>query len=252
MKNITLLFIGLVILALMAFTTKQNNKNLKSSIIWQDTTMVFVQGGSFNMGSVDFPNEKPVHSVVVKDFYIDKYEVTVEQYRAYCEATGTTMPEPPSWGFKDNYPMVKVSWNDAVVYAKWAGKRLPTEAEWEYAAKGGQKKEAGLYAGGNYALQVAWFKNNAPQSPQPVGLKSPNALNIYDMSGNVWEWVSDFYGPYSFGKQTDPQGQDFGINRSMRGGSWFDGMGTVRVANRHYYPPSFGSHLIGFRLVKDK
>lgn len=215
-----------------------------------DTTSVLVKGGTFLMGSLSFENEKPVHEVELSDFYLDKYEVTVAQYRAFCEATGRDMPKEPSWGWQENAPVVNVSWNDANAYAKWAGKRLPTEAEWEFAARGGKNTNGFTYAGAHMPDMVGWYARNSVGSPQPVGLKKPNELGLYDMSGNVWEWCSDYYGDYSRENQKNPQGTEVGINRITRGGSWFGNRGNLRVANRYSYPEAFGSPLIGFRCAK--
>jgi formylglycine-generating enzyme required for sulfatase activity len=219
----------------------------------QDTAnMVFVKGGTFDMGSTQYPNEMPVHSVTLDDFWIDKYEVSVAEYRSFCEATGRAMPEKePAWGWKDDYPMVNVSWLDAEAYAQYVGKRLPTEAEWEYAARGGSKSNNYLYAGAPYAQLVGWFEGNSANTAQPRGLKKPNELGIYDMSGNVWEWCQDYYASYPSEHQTNPKGPKTGINRVIRGGSWFGNAANLRVANRYYSPEGYGSSLIGFRLVKD-
>jgi formylglycine-generating enzyme required for sulfatase activity len=215
-----------------------------------DSTSILVKGGTFLMGSLSFENEKPVHEVEISDFYMDKYEVTVAQYRAFCEATGRDMPKAPSWDWQDDAPIVNVSWSDANAYAKWAGKRLPTEAEWEYAARGGKNTNGFTYAGAHMPDIVGWYSRNSVGSPQPVGLKKPNELGLYDMSGNVWEWCSDYYGDYSRENQKDPQGAEVGINRVTRGGSWFGNRGNLRVANRYSYPEAFGSPLIGFRCAK--
>lgn len=215
--------------------------------------MVFVEGGTFKMGSFDFKNERPVHEVRLKNFYIGKYEVTVAEYQKYCEATGASMPKPPSQGWKPNYPMVNVTYADATKYAEWAGKRLPTEAEWEYAAKGGKKTHNYRFAGANFAEIVGWsFKNSLDQA-QPVGLKPANELGIHDMSGNVWEWCSDYFGDY-LGEpeiQENPKGPETGVNRVLRGGSWFDKSGNLRVSNRYYASEGHHDILTGFRVAMD-
>lgn len=223
-----------------------------SLAIQQDTTgMVFVKGGIFNMGSTTFENEMPIHEVELDDFYIGRYEVTVKQYREFCEATGRDMPKKPMWGWEDNHPIVGVTWDDASQYAEWAGKRLPTEAEWEYAARGGKSTQHYTYSGGNYAQVVGWYEKNSVEMVQPVGLKKANELGIYDMSGNVWEWCFDHYGRYQQHRQKNPKGVPQGLNRSIRGGSWFGNQGNLRVANRYYNPQGFGSNLIGFRVAMD-
>ncbi|MCC5946042.1 MAG: SUMF1/EgtB/PvdO family nonheme iron enzyme [Bernardetiaceae bacterium] len=213
--------------------------------------MIFVEGGTYYRGDYSFEDEMPVHEVEVSSFYIDKYEVTVGEYKQYCESVGKEMPNPPAWGWKDSLPMTNLNWHDAVAYAQWCNKRLPTEAEWEYAARGGLKAQKFPYAGDKYPTKVAWFDKNSAGSPQRVGLRQPNELGIYDMSGNVWEWCYDRYGPYQNEKQINPRGAEHGLNRVLRGGCWFTNQGTLRVANRYYHPESFGSNTIGFRLVVD-
>jgi len=219
----------------------------------QDTTgMVFVKGSIFNMGSTVFENEMPIHEVDLDDFYIGRYEVTVKQYREFCEATSRDMPKEPIWGWDERHPVVGMTWDDANQYAEWKGQRLPTEAEWEFAARGGLKSQNFTYAGGNYPEMVGWFENNSVEIVQPVGLKKPNELGIYDMSGNVWEWCSDHYGRYRPERQKNPTGVPQGLNRCIRGGSWFGNKANLRIVNRYYNPQGFGSNLIGFRVVMSK
>ena len=219
----------------------------------QDTTgMVFVKGSVFNMGSTVFENEMPIHEVELDDFYIGRYEVTVKQYRKFCEATGRDMPKEPMWGWDDIHPVVGVTWDDASQYAEWAGKRLPTESEWEYAARGGLSTQHYIYSGANYAEVVGWFESNSVETVQPVGLKKSNELGICDMSGNVWEWCSDHYGVYRLQREKNPKGVPHGLNRCIRGGSWFGNKGNLRVANRYYNPQGYGSNLIGFRVAMSK
>ncbi|HDP98542.1 MAG TPA: hypothetical protein ENN22_05075, partial [bacterium] len=155
--------------------------------------MVFVAGGTFMMGSNEYDNEKPIHKVYVDDFYIGKYEVTQKQW---FEIMGSN----PSRFKGDNLPVERVSWNDVQEFirklnAKTGGNfRLPTEAEREYASRGGSRSAHFKYSGSNNVDNVAWYDNNSGRKTHPVGTKQPNELGLYDMSGNVWEWCSDWYG----------------------------------------------------------
>lgn len=195
--------------------------------------MVYVKGGTFQMGSNDGDSdEKPKHSVTLSDFYIGKYEVTQKQWR---EIMGNN---PSNFKNCDNCPVEKVSWNDVQEFIKKlnqkTGKnyRLPTEAEWEYAAKGGNQSKGTIYSGSNNIDEVAWYRENSGSKTHPAGQKKPNELGIYDMSGNVYEWCNDWYGNYSAGSQRNPQGSSSGARRVLRGGSWGSIAGNCRVSNR--------------------
>lgn len=219
--------------------------------------VIFVTGGTFKMGSNGYDDEKPIHDVTLSSYSIGKYPVTVGQYKAFCEATGRAMPEPPEWGWMDRHPMVKVNFNDAVRYCNWLGERyggewrLPSEAEWEYAARGGNKSMGYTYSGGNNLEQVGWFENNAGGETNAVGRKKPNELGIYDMSGNVWEWCSDWYDEdyYTYSRASNPRGPSSGSYRVMRGGSWGDSAPGCRVAARYDGDPSNRYINNGFRVV---
>ncbi len=231
-------------------------------------TFVFVQGGTFQMGSNDGDDdEKPVHSVTVSDFYIGKYEVTQAEWQE-------VMGNNPSFFKGDNNPVEQVTWYDVVdfcnkksrkdgleeVYSGSAknikcdfsknGYRLPTEAEWEYAASGGNKSQGYKYSGSNKINQIAVYKGNNNKSTKAVGGKKANELGIYDMSGNVWEWCWDWYGGYSSRSQTDPVGPTSGYRRVGRGGSWNGSATRCRVAYRSYRNPTAGYCYIGFRLAR--
>jgi formylglycine-generating enzyme required for sulfatase activity len=144
-----------------------------------------------------------------------------------------------------------VSWHDANEYAKKVGKRLPTEAEWEYAARGGNKSKGYTYSGSNGIDAVGWYYDNSNSKTHPVTQKQPNELGLYDMSGNVWEWCSDWYGEesYSSSPQNNPQGPNSGSRRVLRGGSWPVSDYGCRVANRLRFDPDSGNDSFGFRLV---
>lgn len=213
--------------------------------------MVFVRGGTFTMGCTDdecYDWELPAHQVTVSDFYIGKYEVTQKEWR---EIMGTN----PSYFTGDDLPVEQVSWNDIQEFItklnEQTGKnyRLPTEAEWEYAARGGNQSQGYKYSGSNDINLVAWYNENSNSTTHAVGTKQANELGIYDMSGNVWEWCSDWYGVYTADSQVDPTGPETGSYRVLRGGGWFNNAGYVRVSYRNYIVPDTRSIHLGFRLA---
>jgi formylglycine-generating enzyme required for sulfatase activity len=151
--------------------------------------------------------------------------------------------------------VIHVSWNDAVAYCEWlsekTGKkyRLPTEAEWEYAVRGGQKSKHYKYAGGDELSELAWYNENSGSKTHPVGGKKANELGLYDMSGNVWEWCQDWYGDYSSASQTNPTGASTGTRRVLRGGSWGYPDWNCRVSYRYFNSPTYRNINLGFRLA---
>lgn len=210
---------------------------------------VFVPGSCFLMGSTTGnSNERPVHEVCVSDFFIGKYEVTQGQWRKI-------MDNNPSRFSKcgDDCPVEQITWRDAQEFIRrlnsLSGKkyRLPTEAEWEYACKSGGKEEA--FCGGGDFDAVAWHEKNSGGSTHPVGQKKPNSLGVYDMSGNVWEWLQDFWGDYPETRQQDPTGPKWSTNSVRRGGSWQYGPGQARAAWRSSGYTDDHALDIGFRLV---
>jgi len=219
--------------------------------------MVMVSGGCYQMGDTfgdGYDNEKPVHEVCVSDFYISKYEVTQGQWKTVM---GNNPFQFSSCG--DDCPVEQVSWNDAQEYIRRLNEktkkkyRLPTEAEWEYAARSGGKHEK--YSGGNNIESVAWYSDNSEGRTHPVGQKRPNGLGIYDMSGNVWEWVQDIYNDaaYSAHSRNNPL-YNTGIAkfRVIRGGSWNDDSGCARAAYRNIFGPVYRESFVGFRLARTK
>jgi sulfatase modifying factor 1 len=221
------------------------NASFKVVVFSPPPGMVFVAGGTFQMGSNSESDEKPIHTVTVSSFYMDKTEVTQAEYRKVMGKN------PSNFSGCDDCPVEKVSWDDANAYAQKVGKRLPTEAEWEYAARGGNKSKVYTYSGGNNLDAVGWYNDNSRSGTHPVAQKQPNELGLYDMSGNVWEWCSDWYdkGYYSRSPQNDPQGPNSGKYRVRRGGSWGRSDYFCRVADRSGYYPARWSGYRGFRLV---
>ena len=215
---------------------------------------VLVEAGTFQMGSTSGDSdEKPVHQVTLtKDYYLGKYEVTQAQWVA-------VMGSNPSDFKGDNLPVEQVSWNMIQEFItklnqKEGGDkyRLPTEAEWEFAARGGNKSQGYTYAGSNTIGDVAWYSSNSSSQTHQVGTKKANELGIYDMSGNVWEWCSDWWGTYSSESQTDPTGPSTDSNRVLRGGSWYSSGNKCRVAFRIYDDPSNHYCSCGFRILVHK
>lgn len=216
--------------------------------------MVFVRGGTFTMGCTDeqgddcFDWELPSHQVTVSDFYIGKYEVTQKEWR---EVMGTN----PSYFTGDNLPVEQVSWDDVQEFItklnEQTGKnyRLPTEAEWEFAARGGNQSQGYKYSGSDNADLVAWYYENSNGTTHAVGTKQANELGIYDMSGNVWEWCSDWYGGYTADSQVDPTGPVTGSGRVRRGGDWGSNTRSLRVSDHSDYDPDSRSANLGFRLA---
>jgi len=219
--------------------------------------MIYVEGGTFQMGSNDrFDNGLPVHSVTLSSYYIGQTEVTQALWKA-------VMGSNPSSFKGDNRPVEKVSWNDCQTFIAKLNKltgerfRLPTEAEWEYAARGGNKSRGNKYAGSNDIKAVAWYTVNAYDQGESshdygthvVKTKSPNELGIYDMSGNVWEWCQDWYGFYSSSAQTNPTGPASGSYRVIRGGSWNNSARFCRAAYRGLGTPSGAAYDLGLRLA---
>ena len=224
--------------------------------------MVLVPAGEFTMGSPEGdPDERPAHKVQISSFYMDKYEVTVKQYAVFLQESGGDRPS--EWktmnkSSNQNRPVMGVDWADAARYCKWAGKRLPTEAEWEKAARG---TDGRLYPWGNEPptpLHANYGKKewNNHEALVPVGTleagKSP--YGVYDMAGNVWEWVSDWY-DHDYYKQSpsdSPTGPPTGGFKVIRGGSWNASARNLRAADRYFDPPSFRSQYVpGFRCAKN-
>ena len=210
--------------------------------------MIEVKGGTFQMGSDDVI-AMLVHQVTLSDYYISETEVTQELWSA-------VMGSNPSY-FTGNMqrPVEQVTWNDCKTFISKLNQltgetfRLPTEAQWEYAARGGNKSKGYIYSGSNEIDEVAWYEYNSGGMTHPVQTKAPNELGIYDMTGNVYEWCTDWYGAYSSAAQTDPTGPATGSDRVYRGGSWGSDATFCRVANRNNYTPTNSYFHLGLRLA---
>lgn len=229
--------------------------------------MVHVEGGTFTMGNdaprglkVNYDASRPEHRVTVGDYYVGRYEVTQAQWQA-------VMGENPSYfqaggyaaGVGDSLPVERVSWTAAqqfcTLLSQMTGRRfrLPTEAEWEYAARGGAKGQTFSYSGSNKADEVAWYKGNSQLTPHEVGSKQPNALGLFDMSGNVWEWCYDYYDKdyYKKSPEDNPDGPSKGSDRVYRGGCWTSGFDDLRMTSRHSFSQNKEYGMIGIRLAQD-
>ena len=279
---------AIITLAISAMLSLSAMAQEKQTITVNGVTfnMIKVEGGTFKMGaqSTD-PNgenydseaweEQPVHSVTLDDYYIGETEVTQELWEAVM---GTTIEQQRQkaveyygvdwdlYGQGSTYPMYYISWEECQEFIaklnQLTGKdfRLPTEAEWEYAARGGNKSQGYKYAGSNTIDEVAWYDATAydvgatpAYDTHPVGTKSPNELGLYDMSGNVYEWCSDWDGEYSSSSQTNPTGPTSGFDRVVRGGSWYFNAQYCRVSIRSNINPDYRSCSYGidrgFRLA---
>ena len=264
----TMVLVGIagVVLGIVAYLNyRQNSPIVYKGEIPQSTietivvngvkfNMVKIKGGTFRMGATseqsNYDNdEKPVHSVTLSDYYMGETEVTQELWEA-------VMGSNPSRFMGDNQrPVERVSWDDCQEFIKklnqLTGKefRLPTEAEWEYAARGGKYSRGYKYSGSNNSDEVAWYGTNSGDKTHPVATKKANELGLYDMSGNVLEWCNDWYGDYHSNSQTNPTGPSQGEYRVLRGGSWDFNDGGVRVSDRLNFTPDFRYDNQGLRLA---
>jgi formylglycine-generating enzyme required for sulfatase activity len=218
--------------------------------------MVLIPAGYFMMGSAvgkGNSDEHPQHKVWVGAFYMDKYLATFDEYDKFCEKTGRDPAQDNGWGRGKN-PVVNIKWSDADAFCRWAGKRLPTEAEWEKAARGGSDSD---YFFGDDAAQLkdyAWFADNSGDRVQPVGQKQPNPYGLYDIVGNVWEWVNDWYGQtyYDESPAQNPTGPTSGEYRVLRGGSWNINADYLESAHRGMDEPDHQDTSDGCRCARSR
>lgn len=228
--------------------------------------MIRVDGGTFTMGATSEQgsdadsDEKPTHRVTLSGYYIGETEVTQALWEAVMGTSVSDQRDKANKGWSlrgvgSNYPMYYISWDECQEFIRklnvLTGKsfRLPTEAEWEYAARGGNQSQGYKYSGSNTLGDVAWYDDNSGDETHPVKTKSSNELGVYDMSGNVWEWCADWYGSYNSSAQTNPTGAASGSFRVFRGGSWSSDAGLCRVTLRSWSAPGSRGGNLGLRLA---
>lgn len=260
-KGLILMIVTAALVAGLASFTMRGEQDDTLTVTLPGTdfsiNLVLVRAGSFTMGATPEQGDKtnyarPVHQVTLtQDYYMATTEVTQGLYRA-------VMGDNPSrHALGDDYPVDGVTYLDALRFCEKLGEitgrrfSLPTEAQWEYAARGGHKapKQQTPYVGSANIGSVGWYDHNSARTPHPVAQKQPNALGLYDMSGNVWEWCLDWYDDYTSAPQTDPAGAASGAMRVSRGGSWCNGSRFARLSNRDSSFPTSGNDCLGFRVV---
>ncbi len=247
-----------------------NSKGYKEyKCIKDGSILIYIPKGEFTMGSNDgASDEKPVHNVYLDGYFIGKYEVTNRQYKKFCDAAGHSYPPNPGFSGMSDYfnnypdhPVVEVSWDDVIAYCGWAGLRLPTEAEWEKAARGTDARKypwgnSEPDAGGRYRANYdpGNYTEDGYRYTSPVGSfsKGISPYGCFNMAGNVWEWCSDWYDEdyYSSSSRRNPEGSPSGACRVYRGGSWFFYARPIRSACRHRLPPGHWSSSLGFRVAR--
>ena len=239
MKKLNILIAGLALFAAATISSCSSISDQEFEINGVKFKMIAVEGGSFMMGATPGQeknvrdNEKPAHKVTVDNFLIGETEVTQDLWFA-------VMGNNPSHFKNDqgNFPVENVSWNDVQTFIKKLNVitgqrfRLPFEAEWEYAARGGKKSTDKKYAGSDNVDEVAWYSNNSASKTHEVATKKANELGIYDMMGNVWEWCEDWFGPYSEEEQVNPQGYINGDKFVERGSGWANDISTRSISFR--------------------
>lgn len=245
----------------------------------QNPSMTKIEGGTFKMTYKDdsVKSKKTYHNITLSSFELSTHEVTVAQWKEFLTETLREIPNRPKWGWREDFPITNIKWTEAIVYCNWLSKknnltlvytkdgnnwicnfkangyRLPTEAEWEYAAKGGNKSKKFIYAGGNDLNLISWYSLNSKKSPQTIETKLPNELGLFDMSGNTWEWVWDYYSPlYSKTiESTNPTGPIRGTNRCLKGGSWDSSkLQFLKPEYQLNWNPNETNEFFGFRIAR--
>ncbi|MFH1213693.1 MAG: formylglycine-generating enzyme family protein [Candidatus Neomarinimicrobiota bacterium] len=219
---------------------------------------VLVKGGSFEMGTTVPDGEadgKPIHNVTLTDFYISATEVTIGQYKAYCQQTGKAMPEQEA-ECSNTHPVAFVNWYEAEEFCEWVGGFLPTEAQWEYAARSGgmtMKYPSGNEIDHSMANYSGTGQTDKWKRCAPVAKFPPNILGLYDMAGNVYEWCRDYYRSdyYQYSAKIDPAGPATSLFKVIRGGSWYHSEETLRSTHRYRYMPVARLSFVGFRVAWD-
>ena len=259
-------FLLIALLNIASWAMAQNQETI--SVTGVSFKMIKVEGGTFKMGATNEQNspwldENPAHKVTLSTFYIGETEVTQALWKAVMGTTTSQQREKTrlkDWklvGEGDNYPMYIISWEECQEFISrlnhLTGRnfRLPTEAEWEYAARGGNKSRNYKYSGSNMPDDVAWYENNSGNVSHPVKMMKANELGLYDMSGSMFEWCQDWYGKdyYSNAPKTNPMGPDSGIHRVCRGGPYNGPAGNCRVASRAERSPEERFWDVGLRLA---
>ena len=278
-KSIAVTVVAVIIAGFAAFwflSIRGCSKSVVKEIVWQkdNSIMVDVPASKFLMGSPETEgetDEHPRHKVYLSAYYIDKYEITNEQFAKFLneygkdtDANGNKMVYEHEMGIKriirsfhpaegyEKYPVINVTWYGAIQYAKWAGKRLPAEAEWENAARAGSVSKYCFAEGDESKLgEYAWYGANSEYKTHPVGQKKPNDWGIFDMHGNAFEWCGDYYDKnyYKIFISRNPQGPKKGAARVLRGGSYSGDAGLCRSAFRYGYSPGISWSTFGFRCV---
>ncbi len=275
--TILLCFIGLNLMAQQKRAIGPPARITQKSAPVDTSKFILVEGGSYKMGTDKFVEavENPPHDVTVKSFWLAKTEMTFEDYDKFCLDTKRDTMGSAGWG-RGKQPAIYVSWNDAVAYCNWLsgkeklskcylidstgvkyldtakGYRLPTEAEWEFAARGGNKSKGTVYAGSDNINEVCWYNANSNGKTSAVAQKAPNELGLYDMNGNVWEWLWDFFDGNYYRKSpaNNPEGPETGPYRVMRGGAFYNNSNYARVFTRQNSYVVFRQNSVGFRIAR--